>query len=71
MRERIMLAGLLDKLADLLKTSDEYKELSTDKIERNKREIESVIDKINLSSAEGFQIKTPVGEQRTIQGVAE
>jgi len=69
MRERLKLAGLLDNLADLLKTSDEYKELSTDEVNRNRREIKSVIDKISLSLAEGFQVKTPTGEQRTISGV--
>jgi hypothetical protein len=69
MRERMALASLLDKLADLLKTSDEYKELSTDEADRNKREIGAVIEKINLSLAQGFQIKTPTGEQRAISGV--
>lgn len=66
-----MLAGLLDKLADLLKTSDEYKELPTDEVDRNRREIESVCDQINLCLAKAFQIKTPVGQQRAISGVVE
>jgi hypothetical protein len=69
MRERLLLAGLLDELADLLKTSDEYKELSTDEADRNRRKIESICDKINLSLAQGFQIKTPTGEQRAIHGM--
>lgn len=71
MRERLLLAGLLDQLADLLKTSDEYKELSTDEVDRNRREIESVCDKINLCLGQVVQVKTPVGQQRTISGVVE
>lgn len=71
MRERLMLANLLDKLADLLKTSDEYKELSTDEVARNRREIQRVCDLINAQMAQTFQIRTPIGEQRTIQGVAK
>lgn len=71
MRRNLLLAGLLDELADLLKTSDEYKELPTDEINRDRRKIKSLCSKINLHLAEEFQIKTPIGEQRTIQGVAE
>lgn len=71
MRERLMLANLLDKLADLLKTSDEYKELSTDEADRNRREIQRVCDLIDAQMAQAFQIKTPVGEQRAILGVAK
>jgi len=70
-RERLLLAGLLDKLADLLKTSYEYKELSTDEVIRNKREIASVCDQINLCLAEGFQIKTLIGHQGAIRGLDE
>jgi len=66
-RKRLLLAGLLDKLADSLKTSYEYKELSTDKIARSKQEIRSVCDQINLCLAEGFQTKTLIGHQRAIR----
>lgn len=70
-RERILLAGLLDKLEKALKTSDELQELSTDEIARNRREVESCINKISLCLAETFQIRTPIGEQRAISGVAK
>jgi len=71
--EGMLLAGLLDKLADLLEeiTNENYKNKTTDEKDRIDKEIQSVCRQIKLCLAKGFQIKTPTGEQRTISGVAK
>lgn len=65
-RDKLLLAGLLDKLAELL---DEKLEHKPDE-DRTDREIKGVCRRISENMERIFQIKTPIGQQREISGMA-